>query len=272
MATMYNDGATDQPAAREDGLEHAGAWAQLRSTPRADQARRRSVNGLYTNVMLLRQGPGSAHPGLRHRLPEALRRHAPTSTRPSPTTAMYILADAIKRAGSAGRASRPGRPGRHQGLPGTDWRHHLHSRPGRHQELQDTSKVVRRRVPAHEVEPGAHHGSEYNFHPERQDGAGDRGPGTGCWCGCWPGRPGPDRHQGRLRRRPVRRLHGAGGRRAGALMLHPPGGRGRQIRAHHRGAGQGRRTCTRCSAPSRSTTPSSAATAPPAWSWPPTPS
>jgi hypothetical protein len=72
-----------------------------------------------------------------------------------------------------------------------------------------------------------------------------------------------DRHQERLRPRPVRRLHRPA-RRPPHEFLPDPGRHAGRPRGHHRrgpGAGKARR-CIRCSRPSSTATPSSAATAP----------
>ncbi len=78
---------------------------------------------------------------------------------------------------------------------------------------------------------------------------------------------GPDRHQGRLRRRRVRRLHGAGRRPPGHLLpVSRPRGRGPQGH-HHRGPGRTRRRALAAAAGlRRQGRQSSAASARPAWS------
>ena len=79
----------------------------------------------------------------------------------------------------------------------------------------------------------------------------------------------PDRHQGRLRARRVRRLHGPH-RRHPPLRLHDARAGGRGARDHHPRGPDGRRGARRRSSRRSSRrTPSSAATARPARSWPP---
>ena len=77
---------------------------------------------------------------------------------------------------------------------------------------------------------------------------------------CRAGRARPHRHQARLRRRRLRRLHRAGRRRTGRELPDACARRGRQIdddgRRHRR-----RQSCTRCRRPSWRTTPCNAASA-----------
>ena len=81
--------------------------------------------------------------------------------------------------------------------------------------------------------------------------------------------PRPDRRQARLRPRHLRRLH-RHHQRQGRLRLHRPGHRrpGQEDR-DHRGPLRAGQACTRYRRRSSRTTPSSAATARPASSWPP---
>ena len=75
----------------------------------------------------------------------------------------------------------------------------------------------------------------------------------------------------RLRARPVRRLHGADGRQAREIVPLARSPR-RGARDHdHRGPGRKASNCIRCKPPSSSVTPSSAAIARPARSWPASP-
>ena len=73
--------------------------------------------------------------------------------------------------------------------------------------------------------------------------------------------PRPDRHQEGLRSRPMRRLHGAGRRAADQFLPDAGGDEGRRRGHDDRRAGRQTARCIRCSRPSSTTTPSSAATA-----------
>src|SRR5664279_2074032 len=94
-------------------------------------------------------------------------------------------------------------------------------------------------------EPGRScHGEPAFVHPEWQQGG--RGSRRLPDAGLRPTqRPGPHGHQDRLRRGPLRRLHGPGGWRGGALLLHAPGGCRRQGGDDHRGTGTRRRPPSR---------------------------
>jgi ABC-type nitrate/sulfonate/bicarbonate transport system ATPase subunit len=74
-------------------------------------------------------------------------------------------------------------------------------------------------------------------------------------------RPGSERPEVRLRPGGMRRLRGADRRCGGTVVLHPAGRRGRACRHHAGRPGAGQAGCTRCSRPSSTPRPRSAATA-----------